>query len=93
MAKKRVKKRRVVKRRKTARSSDKKAAAYNKKAYWTAYKDLQQKAEKAWKKFKSSVTRKASPATIVANQNDLLLVLGECNYMARECKRLASKKR
>lgn len=80
---------RKVKRAKKAGA--KKATAFNKKAHWNAYKQLQMRADKAWKKFRADVKRNAQSSVIVKDQNHLLLLLGECNYMARECMRFASK--
>jgi hypothetical protein len=93
---KRRRKVRAKARKKAKRSKmtpQKKAGAFNRKAYWKAFRELQAKADKAWKKFHSSVKKKASSATIANDRNQLLLVLGECNYMARECARLAKSKK
>lgn len=81
---------RKVAKRKTARKGDA-AKAKNRKALWDAYRDLQKRADTAWKKFRTDVKRGAKAEVIIKDHNNLLLLLGECNYMARECKRLASK--
>ena len=66
------------------------AASANQKAYWAAYKDLQKRVDKAWLKLKSDVKKKAAPQVLIRDKNHLLLLLGECNYMTRECMRIAS---
>ena len=66
------------------------AAKRNKSAHWSTFRDLEKKAEKALAKLRSDVKRKASPATLLKDKNALLLLLGECNYMARQCMRAAS---
>jgi hypothetical protein len=93
----RVKKttKRVVRKKKApAKTSEhKKATTANQKAQWTAYKELQKQVDKAWTQLKEDVKRKAKAQTIVRDKNELLLLLGECNYMARECMRLSAKKK
>ncbi|MDE3045438.1 MAG: hypothetical protein KGJ02_02180 [Verrucomicrobiota bacterium] len=65
----------------------------NHKALWSSFKNLRQRVDKAWTKLKTDVKRKANPQTILRDRNELLLLLGECNYMSRECARLATKNR
>ncbi len=69
----------------------KKSESVNRKALWAAYQALQLKADKAWKKFRTDVRKNAKSQTILKDQKELLLLLGECNYMARECMRIASQ--
>jgi hypothetical protein len=69
----------------------KKSSAANKKALWNAYRSLQKKADKAWDKFQKDVRKSARADILVSDHNHLLLLLGECNYMARECMRMAAK--
>jgi hypothetical protein len=69
----------------------KSSVAYNQKALWKAYQSLQARADKAWKKFRGDVRKNAKSDVIVKDQRNLLLLLGECNYMARECMRLAAQ--
>jgi hypothetical protein len=64
------------------------AFAKNRKAHWDVYRDLQRKADRAWAKLRSDVNRKADPEVLVADRNNLLLLLGECNYLAGECMRM-----
>ena len=91
-------KRRKRKTRKTVRKSAtkakgtaRKAASYNRKALWKAYRELQIRADKAWHKFRNDVKKNARSEVIINDHNQLLLLLGECNYMARECMRMAAK--
>lgn len=69
-----------------------KAEADNSKALWKAYRDLHKKAESAWHKLRDDVRKDAGPSVLLKDRNRLLLILGECNYMARECSRMANKK-
>jgi len=90
MAKRKVvrkKSRKTTKKRKTAFKS----VAFNRKAQWQAYRELQMRADKAWEKFRADVKRNAKSDILIRDHNHLLLLLGECNYMARECMRMANK--
>jgi hypothetical protein len=75
--------RRTKKKAKPAR----KKAAGNKSAQWKAYEDLKKQVHRSWKKLKSDFKKKAPAKTTARNTRQLLLLLGECNYMARECMR------
>ncbi len=86
---KKVSKRRVKKFKATAA----KARAYNKAAYAKAFKNLQSQVDKAWKKFCKDRKRKAGPAVMAKDHKQLLLLLGECNYLARECMKMGSKRK
>jgi hypothetical protein len=68
------------------------AQAANRRALWKAYKDLQKRADAAWDKFRKDVKRSAGSETLIQDHKHLLLILGECDYMARECMRIAGKK-
>ena len=81
----------AAKRKTKAKSASKKSIALNKKAHWEAYRELQKRVDKAWTKLKADVKKKARPQILIRDKNHLLLLLGECNYMARECMRMASK--
>lgn len=84
--KKRTTKRTSVKKtakKKTTRRE--KAPLSNQESLWRAYKGLQERIDDAWKKLQIDVKRKAKPEVLTAHKNHLLLLLGECNYMAREC--------
>jgi hypothetical protein len=64
----------------------------NRKLYWKAFRELKAKADKAYKRLQSSMKKKSDPATLLRHRNELLLLLGEANYMAKECARLAKAK-
>ena len=88
-----------AKRKTTKRTSKKskkaavtKSVTVNRKAHWAAYKELQQRVNKQWSKLRANVARKAKPQVIVRDRNHLLLLLGECNYMARECMKLEKRR-
>jgi hypothetical protein len=90
-AKRKTKRTHSRKKRKAAGS--KKSLAVNKKAHWAAYKELQKRVDKAWSKLKSAVKKKANAKVLIREKNHLLLLLGECNFMARECMRCGKKRR
>ncbi len=77
------------------RKAPQKAPLSNYAAHWKTYKDLQKKVDLAWQKLQEDVRKKASPDVLMRNKNHLLLLLGECNYMASECMRCSmdAKKR
>ena len=81
--------------RKTVRTATREAidtpfeiAEKNRAALWAVYRDLQRKADMAWTKLRTDVQRKASPEVLLEDRNNLLLLLGECNYLAGECMRM-----
>jgi hypothetical protein len=86
--------RRITKRRKPTLSSKKSNAiidtakqfALNMKKPLRAYREIERKIDKTWKKLRSDVKRRSRNA-IEKGRNDLLMLLGECNYMAKECAR------
>ncbi|HSX14094.1 MAG TPA: hypothetical protein VLE96_06730 [Chlamydiales bacterium] len=96
-AKKVTSKKRTVKKtasRKTAqkrKSTRKESSLSNHESLWRAYKGLQEKIDDAWKKLQADVKRKAKTDVLTAHKNHLLLLLGECNYMARECMKSAGE--
>ena len=65
--------------------------AANKKAHWAAYRELHAQVQKAWKKFKIDAENQAYPK-LIEDQQRLLLLMGECNYMLQECMRLRDKR-
>ncbi len=69
------------------------ARAFNRNAQWKTYRELQAKANKAWQKCRNDVKKNARSDILIRDHNNLLLLLGECNYMARECMRLSAKRR
>jgi hypothetical protein len=82
---------RTKKRKKAKASKVASGADVNRAALWKAYKDLQVRADKAWDKFRGDIRRHAKSDILIQDHSHLLLLLGECNYMARECMRMASK--
>ncbi len=60
-------------------------------AQWRTYHKLQMQADKAWERFRTDVKKNANSDILIRDNNHLRLLLGECNYMARECMRMASK--
>lgn len=64
----------------------------NRKSLWSSYRKLQGQIDKAWNKLEADVKRKAHTEVIYRDRNELLLLLGECDYMARECIRQSGKK-
>lgn len=103
MVKRKTKKKTAVKKttvkRKTARKTPRKKSASpredvnakiaNRNALWQAYRDLQKRADEAWAKFRNDVHNHAHSEVLIQDNNQLLLLLGECDYMARECMRHA----
>jgi hypothetical protein len=88
-----AKKRKAVKHRKKAAPKGRLSRddQLNKKAYWAVFKALQKKADLAWEKLRANVKRQAKAEIILKSRNELLLLLGECDYMARECKKVTPK--
>ncbi len=84
-------KKRVVKKSAKKRSRKEKSSTSNQESLWRAYRGLQEKINGAWKKLQADVKRRASAEVLTAHRNHLLLLLGECNYMARECMRSAGE--
>ena len=98
--KKKTAKKRVVKTKKAPAKKGSKSITQlrkevkaNEKAQWAAYKELQARVDKAWARLKANVKKNASPVVLIRDKNELLLLLGECNYMSRECMRLNQKKK
>jgi len=97
-AKKRVHKKAkktVAKRKKSpARKPRKKAdSSYCAPDHWKTYRVLQKRVDTAWQQLQADVRKKAPAHVLIQSKNQLLLLLGECNYMARECMRLADTQR
>lgn len=62
----------------------------NRKALWKSYEQLEMQTQKAWKKLRRDIERKAPMEVLINDRNQLTLLLGECEYMIREYTRLAS---
>jgi hypothetical protein len=78
------------KRKAPARSAPSKGGT-NIEAYWDAYRHLEKRVNTAWKKLEAASRRPMKLEKIVEARNELLVLLGEANYMARECQRMAKK--
>jgi hypothetical protein len=72
-------------------SENKRIQASNQIAQWVAYKELQDQVEQAWAHLQQAVIKRSNPKVLLRNKNELLLLLGECDYMARECMRIYGK--
>lgn len=86
--------RRKTARRKVARKmsdSRQQTVEKNRKAHWAVYRELQKKASKALAKLRSDANRRVSPEVLLQDRNNLLLLLGECNYLASECMRIKGR--
>jgi len=87
--------RRVVRRKKARKSlgasSAKAAVRSNIKTHWSVYRNLQKRAEQAWMKLRRDVKRNAAPHILMEDRNQLMLLLGECHYMAKECSRMVNR--
>ncbi len=59
----------------------------NPQLQWEAYRTIEKQINAAWAKLQNDVKRHASPQILLEDKNHLMLLLGECNYMARECVR------
>lgn len=59
----------------------------NPQLQWEAYKTIEKQINAAWAKLQSDVKNHASAHVLLEDKNHLMLLLGECNYMARECVR------
>jgi len=57
----------------------------NRKALWNTYRTLQSRVNFALDKLKAHFQMHATPHTLLEDRRELLLLLGECNYMARAC--------
>lgn len=55
------------------------------------YKDLEKKIDRSWRVLRRSV-KKRSRKAILKGRRELLLLLGECNYMAREYARYLKRR-
>jgi hypothetical protein len=61
----------------------------NREAQWKVYHHLRSKADAAIAKLTADMKRKAPADVILKDRNELLLILGECHYMASECSRFS----
>jgi hypothetical protein len=63
----------------------------NREAQWSVYKNLQQKMDQAWAKLRFDLEKKAPISILIEDRNHLLLLLGECSYLAGECIRMSER--
>ena len=91
---KKTAKRKTAKKR-TARPTinAKRAISTNRQAQWNVYRILERQITQAWTKLREDVKKGANPQILNRDKNNLLLLLGECNYMARECSRTQNRAR
>jgi len=66
---------------------------HNIESQWSSFKELRDAADRAWHKLKEDIKRKAPMATLLEDRSALTLLLGECNYMARECMSFLQRKK
>ncbi len=64
--------------------------AANRKALWTTFRALQKRVDQALAKLRTHFKKGSTPNVIMRDKKELLLLLGECNYMARTCEKLKS---
>jgi len=73
--------------------AQRKEVSINETAQWNAYQELRRQIDHAWARLRADVEHNAHPQELMRDRNELLLLLGECNYMASECMQLAAKKK
>lgn len=60
----------------------------NLEQHWEVYLNLQKQAYTAWAQLEGDVKRRAHPTILLQDRNRLLLLLGECNYLAEEYEKM-----
>jgi len=79
----------AVKRTKPRKTAEMRAAEEtNRKALWETYRDLQNRVNQALDKLSYHFQTRAAPEILIQDKQELLFLLGECNYMARTCEEL-----
>lgn len=76
-----------------AKKLETKSTEANKKALWETYRELQSRVDTALEKLRTHFKTRATPNVLLKDKQELLLLLGECNYMARTCAQLEPKKK
>jgi len=61
--------------------------------YVKMWHKMEKRLDKAFKKLKNDVAKSKNIKVIQKDKNDLLLLLGECNYLSRECSQLGKLER
>ncbi|MBI3508400.1 MAG: hypothetical protein HY069_02020 [Chlamydiia bacterium] len=59
----------------------------NQKAQWAAFRKLKKQVETTWQKMQRNASSRKFHE-LMEDQQNLLLLMGECNYMLQECMRL-----
>ena len=92
-AKKITKKKAPLAEKTASKSNLKSGDRATRQAYLKIYQNLQSQVEKTWKQIQSNIKKKAKPEIIEKDKKHLLLLLGECNYMANECKKMIGREK
>jgi len=58
------------------------SADVNHKALWRTYKELEERVDQALDQLRTHFEEGAAPFVLLQDEKHLLLLLGECNYMA-----------
>jgi hypothetical protein len=88
-AKRKTSRKTAVKRAKPRKTAEMKAAEdTNRQALWHTYRDLQNRVNQALDKLSYHFQTRAAPEILIQDKQELLFLLGECNYMARTCEEL-----
>ena len=61
--------------------------------YQKMLKDMEKKLSSSYKKLSSNMLKNAPLKTLQKDAHELMLLLGETNYLAKECKRMKKKKK
>jgi hypothetical protein len=61
--------------------------------YGEAMQEMEKKLSKSYKKLESDIKKHAPITTIKKDSHDLLIHLGECNYLMQECKKIEKKRK
>ena len=61
--------------------------------YVKMWNKMEKRLDKAFRKLKSDVSKSKNIKIIQKDKNELLLLLGECNYLSRECAQLGKLER
>lgn len=74
------------------RKISKKISKKNTASYQKVLKDMEKKLSKAYKILSSSMLKNAPLKTLQKQAHELMLLLGETNYLAKECKKMDKNK-
>jgi hypothetical protein len=73
-------------------ASDAEVNQKNYEAMWKTYNQLKNRADQAIKKLNNDIRKNVDNETLMKDRADIILLLGECDYMAREYQKLSGKK-